>query len=122
MDRVADLVTLVCVVLIAMTVASVRSAHSRVEYSIGWLGAALLLLILSRSETALVWLAGLLGIGDPPLALLLVAFCAFGVVLYRYSIVLSELKDASTALAQRVAILQHRLQSLHETGEPPSGG
>jgi len=38
----------------------------------------------------------------------------FLLVFYRFSVIISELKDANIALAQRVAILQYRLESLDE--------
>jgi hypothetical protein len=120
MDRVFDLVTVLSAALIAMILASVRRSHIRVEYSVSWLVGAVILLVLSRAQTSLQWTAEVLGIRDPPLALLLVCFCVFAVVFYRSSVVLSELKDSHIALAQRVAILQYRLQSLHDEGEASS--
>jgi hypothetical protein len=36
------------------------------------------------------------------------------VVIYRLSVVISDLKDANIAMAQRMAILEFELQSLNE--------
>ena len=52
-----------------------------------------------------------MGLADPPLALLLVIFCVFVVVIYRLSVLISELKDANIALTQRIAIVEFQLQN-----------
>jgi len=105
--------------LLILVLISVRRAHIRVEYSVAWLGAALTLLVLSRYHWLLERLAALLGTADAPLALMLVTGCLFLLVLFRVSMVVSELKDANIALAQRVAILEFRLRSLDEKAQTP---
>ncbi|HSB14750.1 MAG TPA: DUF2304 domain-containing protein [Bryobacteraceae bacterium] len=119
MDRLLNFMTLLSVALIVLVLRSVRRAHIRVEYSVSWLGAAVTLLVLSRSNWALDSIARLLGIADPPLALLLVVGCIFLIVLYRFSTVISDLKDANISLAQRVGILEYHLRNLHENQENP---
>ena len=119
MDRLLDAVTILSAALIVMVLASLRRAHIRVEYSVTWLAAAVSLLVLSRMEPLLDWLAELLGISYPPLALGFISFSVFLLVLYRFSVIISELKDANIALAQRVAILQYQIESLHEEGQTP---
>jgi len=120
MDRLLNVVSVLSAILVVMVLASVRRAHIRVEYSVSWLGAAVALFVLSLSGSSLDRLAGFLGITYPPLALVLVMACIFLVVLYRFSIIISELKDSNIALAQRVAILQYQLESLHEEHRPPA--
>ncbi len=122
MDRLLNVVTLLSATLIVVVLASLRRAHIRVEYSVSWLAAGVCLLVLSRAEGVLVWLAGLLGIEDPPLALLFVSFSVFLLVFYRFSLIISELKDANITLAQRVAILQYELQALYEKGQAQKAG
>jgi hypothetical protein len=112
-----NFMTILSVALILVVLRSVRRAHIRVEYSVSWLGAAVALLIISRSDWALTQVARLLGIAYPPLALLLVVGCLFLIVLYRFSIVISDLKDANISLAQRVAILEFHLRKSHENQE-----
>lgn len=119
MDRLLNFMTVLSVALIVLVLRSVRRAHIRVEYSVSWLGAAVTLLVLSRSSWALDNIARLLGIADPPLALLLVVGCIFLIVLYRFSTVISDLKDANISLAQRVGILEYHLRNLHENQENP---
>jgi len=85
-----------------------------VEYSVSWLLAALVLLVLSRWRGLERQIAAALGLSDTPLALLIVAGAIFLVVLYRFSLIISNLKDSNTALAQRVAILEFRIESADE--------
>ena len=117
MSGLANFMTGLSLLLIVLVLAAVRRAHIRVEYSVSWLGAALTMLVLSRSDAALGRLAALLGIAEPPLALLALVGCLFLLVLYRVSIIVSELKDSNIALAQRVAILEYHLKSVHEKAE-----
>lgn len=114
MEGLLNLLTVISVVLLLLVLFSVRRMHVRVEYSMSWLGAALALLALSRSRTALAYMADALGIESPPLALLTLVGCLFLIVVFRLSVVVSALKDANIALAQRVAILEYRIRCHEE--------
>jgi len=113
MQELLAFTTGMSVAVILLVLVSVRRRHIRVEYSVSWFGAALTLLLLSRWPAALERLAHWLGIGNPPLALLLIVGCLFLVVLFRLSVIISDLKDANIALTQRLAILEYRLGSAH---------
>ncbi len=121
MDRLLNIMTVFSVLLICLVLASVRRAHIRVEYSVSWLIAGLVLLVLSRWSSLQGWLAASLGLNDAPLALLMVAGGVFLVVLYRFSLVISRLKDSNIALTQRIAILEFRLGSLDEKTKAVTG-
>jgi hypothetical protein len=116
MDRLLNLTTGMSVLLIVLVLASVRRAHIRVEYSVSWLAASVIILILSRWRSLLETVASGLGIPYPPLALMMLAGCVFVIIFYRYSLVISRLKDDNIALAQRVAILEYRLQDGSKQG------
>jgi len=111
MDRLLNFTTGMSVLLIVLVLDSVRRAHIRVEYSVSWLLASVVILVLSRSRTLLQATAAQLGIADPPVALMLLAGCVFVIIFYRFSLIISKLKDDNIALAQRVAILEYHLQS-----------
>jgi hypothetical protein len=111
MERLLNATTAISVLLIGVVLFSVRRSHIRVEYSVSWLAAGVILLLLSRSYGALNWIARQLGLADPPLALLLLIFCVFVLVIYRLSVVISDLKDANIAMAQRLAIVEFQLQN-----------
>jgi hypothetical protein len=113
MDRLLNFTTGMSVLLIVLVLTSVRRAHIRVEYSVSWLLASVTILVLSRSRTLLEATAAQLGIADPPIALLLLAGCVFVIIFYRFSLIISKLKDDNIALAQRVAILEYHLQSMN---------
>ncbi|MDX2150607.1 MAG: DUF2304 domain-containing protein [Bryobacteraceae bacterium] len=124
MDRLLYVISLFSVGLIVWILVSVRRAHIRVEYSVSWLGAAVTLLLLSRSHWLLDDLAAALGIYDPPIALILLLLVVFLIVFYRFSVIISHLKDNNIALAQKVAILEFQMQSArnHEKTETAAAG
>ena len=114
MDRLLNVITVWAGILILAVLVLVRRAHIRVEYSVSWLLAGVAVLALARWRGLLDWLAAAMGIGSPPQALLVLAGGVFLAVLFRISLIVSQLKDANIALAQRVAILEFRLESLDE--------
>jgi hypothetical protein len=115
MDRLLNVLTVTSGLLLALVLLSVRRAHIRVEYSVSWLLAAAALLVLSRSRGLLEAAAHKLGLAYPPLALLLVIGCVFLLMFYRFSVIISKLRDDNIALAQRLAILEYHLQSLRDS-------
>ena len=114
MERLLDAVTILSIALIITVLFSVRRSHIRVEYSVSWLAASVILLLLSRSHWLLNWISDRLGLTYPPIALGLLVSCVFVVVIYRLSVVISDLKDANIAMAQRLAIVEFELQNLNE--------
>jgi len=112
MDRLLNVLTVTGGVLLLFVLVSVRRAHIRVEYSVSWLLAAAALLLLSRSRGLVEAAAHRLGLSYPPLVLLLVIGGVFLLMFYRYSVILSKLRDDNIALAQRVAILEYHIRAL----------
>ncbi len=117
MTGLLNFLTGLSVLLIVMVLVSVRRSHIRAEYSVSWFGAALTLLVLSRSNPLLHWVAGILGIPSPPMALMMLVGCLFLLVLFRLSVIISALRDANIALAQRLAILEYHVESAHAEGK-----
>jgi hypothetical protein len=120
MEQLLNAMAIFSIALFVIVLFSVRRAHIRVEYSVSWLTAAVTLFVLSRSSSLLEWLSQRIGITYPPLALLLIASGVFLVVFYRFSVRISDLKDANIALAQRLAILEYQLHATHESKQTPS--
>jgi len=120
MDRLFDVVTVFSLVLIVWVLTSVRRSRIRVEYSVSWLLAGTVLLILAQWRSFDDWVASMLGLPDGFLALALFAGAAFLIVLYRQSLRISGLKDSSITLAQQLAILEFRLEALNEKVQAPS--
>jgi len=96
-----------------MVLFSMRRAHIRVEYSVGWLATAAGLIVLSRLPVVMQYAAVHVGLGsDPPLALFLTAAAVFLIMFFRYSVIVSHLRDDNIALAQRLAILEFHIGHL----------
>jgi hypothetical protein len=114
MDRLLQIFTALSIGLMLVVLRSVRREHIRVEYSVSWLGAALLLFALSLMPAALAQLAQWFGLTQSSEALLLIVLFVFIAVFYRFSLVISALKDNNIALAQRVAILEYHIRQQHE--------
>ena len=114
MDRMLAVMTAFSIILLLLVLVSVRRAHIRAEYSVSWLVAATVLLILSRSPSVLGHVTAWLGVLDAALAILTISGGVFLIVLYRISLVISNLRDQNIALVQRVAILEFRIESLDE--------
>jgi hypothetical protein len=119
MDRLLNVTTVLSVILIIIVLASVRRAHIRVEYSVSWLLAAVAMLVLSRAKPLLDTVRNLTGLPDSPLTLFLLGAGVFLLMFFRFSVIISHLRDDNVALAQRVAILEYHIQSLknHEKQE-----
>jgi hypothetical protein len=119
MDRLLNVTTGLSVILLVMVLISVRRAHIRVEYSVSWLLAAGVMLILSRARPLLDAVRNLVGLPDSPLTLFLLAAGVFLIMFFRFSVIISRLRDDNIALAQRVAILEYHLRDRrnHENQE-----
>src|SRR3954470_19817905 len=112
MESLLHVTTVLSVFLILMILFSVRRAHIRVEYSVSWLLAATAMLLLSLARPVLEFITRRAGIPDTPLTLFLIAGSVFLIMFFRFSMIISHLRDDNIALAQRVAILEFHIQSL----------
>jgi hypothetical protein len=112
MDRLLNVTTVLSIILLIIVLISVRRAHIRVEYSVSWLLAAAAMLILSRARPLLDAVRDLTGLPDSPLTLFLLGAGVFLLMFFRFSVIISHLRDDNIALAQRVAILEYHIQSI----------
>ena len=96
----------------------IRGRRLKERYALLWIVTGLVLLVLSAWRGGLNTIAGWMGISTyPPAILFAVATLFVIVVLLYYSTVLSRLADENTILAQRVALLEARLE-----GQAPAVG
>ena len=114
MDRLLNVTAGLSVVLLIVVLASVRRAHIRVEYSVSWLLAAVAMLVLSRNYTALEFVRRWSGLPDTPLTLFLFIGGVFLLMFFRFSVIISHLRDDNIAMAQRVAIIEYHIQRLRK--------
>ncbi len=110
MERIRVAALVFSLLLLLQIIRAVRREHIRVEYSMAWFGAAVLLLALSISEPTLRWLSLTLGIDDPSLVLVLIAGLLFLFTFFRASVQISDLKDNNILLAQKIAILEWEIK------------
>src|SRR5947208_17194824 len=111
MESLLHVTTVLSGFLILMILFSVRRAHIRVEYSVSWLLAATAMLLLSLARPVLEFITRRAGIPDTPLTLFLIAGSVFLIMFFRFSMIISHLRDDNIALAQRVAILEYHIQN-----------
>jgi hypothetical protein len=116
MERLLHFTTVLSVLLLLLVLVSVRRAHIRVEYSVSWLLAAVATLLLSGVRPVLAAITRLTGIPDSPLTLFLLAGSVFLIIFFRFSVIISHLRDDNIALAQRVAILEYHIQNMRQNG------
>ena len=114
MDRLLNVVNLLSLASLLFVLVSVRRQRIRVEYSVSWLVAAAALFALTFSAAPTNWIGRLLGIPGGPTVLVIMILAAFLVVFFRFTSIISDLKDNNVALAQRVAVLEYLISSLHE--------
>src|SRR5215813_3787608 len=112
MQSLLNVTTVLSIVLLILVLISVRRAHIRVEYSVSWLAAAAAMLLLSRARPALDYITRHAGIPDTPLTLFLIAGSIFLIMFFRFSVIISHLRDDNIALAQRVSILEYHIERL----------
>ncbi|MEA2383971.1 MAG: hypothetical protein QOH72_3942 [Solirubrobacteraceae bacterium] len=79
------------------------------RYALLWLFASAVLLALAVWKGLLTTVAHAIGIYYPPSALFVIAFGFILVMLLHFSLVISRLADQNKVLAQRLGLLQQRL-------------
>jgi len=80
------------------------------RYALLWLFASAVLLALAVWKGLLTTIAHAIGIYYPPSALFVIAFGFILVMLLHFSLVISRLADQNKILAQRLGLLQQRLE------------
>jgi hypothetical protein len=115
----------VAVLICALIFELVRRKHLMERYAILWFCLGVTTLVLAAWKGLLTTLSHAAGIYYPPAALFAVAFLFVLALLLHFSLVLSRLSDQNKILAQRLALLQQRLEEKEsrqgeETSEQPA--
>jgi hypothetical protein len=100
----------VAVIICLLIFELIRRKHLMERYAILWLTAAITVLVLSVWTGLLTTLSHAAGISYLPSALFAIAFLFVLVMLVHFSMTVSRLSDQNTILAQRLALLQQRLE------------
>ncbi len=112
MDQIQIFAILGAALLFVLVFELVRQRRLMERYALLWLLSAATLLVLSVWRDLLEVFAGVVGVAYAPSALFLVAL-GFGLLLLlHFSLIISRLTDQSKVLAQRVGMLQQRIDEL----------
>lgn len=113
--RVSLVASVASILLILVVFELIRSRRLRERYALLWLLTGIVLLVLSAWRGGLNTIARWVGISTyPPAVLFAIGMLFILLVLLHYSTVISKLSDQSTILAQRLALLETRLQEAPE--------
>jgi hypothetical protein len=108
---VSIVATVASIMLIVVVFELIRSRRLRERYALLWLLTGVVLLVLSAWRGGLNTIARWVGVETyPPAILFAVASFFILAVLLHYSTVISKLSDQSSILAQRLALLESRLE------------
>jgi hypothetical protein len=118
--RVSIIAAIATIILLVVIFELIRSRRLQERYAMLWLLSGIIIFVLAVWRSALSRLADLVGIAYPPSALFVLLSFFILVLLLHYSTVISRLSDQNRILAQRLALLQTKLESSQE--ERPSAG
>ncbi len=112
--KVTIAATISSIILLLVVFELIRSRRLRERYALLWLLTGVVLLVLSAWRGGLNTIANWVGVETyPPAILFAVASLFILAVLLHYSTVISKLADQNSLLAQRLALLESRVD---ETG------
>jgi hypothetical protein len=114
LGRVQWVMIIVAVAFLLSVLELIRRRRLKEEYSILWLVAGGVVLILSIARPFLEEIARLLGIFYAPSALFLIAGLIGMVIALHFTMVISRLTDENRALAQRIALLEDAIDRVRK--------
>lgn len=118
-DRLQIVAILVTLALLIFVFELVRQRKLMEKYSLLWLLAALVLLVLAIFSDLLAEFSSAVGIATPSNALFAVAIGFLVLLVLHFSTTISRLTDESKVLAQKLALAEERLHRLDgKTDEP----
>jgi hypothetical protein len=119
--RVRIIIGTISVVVLIITLESIRRTHLQERYALLWVGTGIVILVCVLFPRAVVLLRMLTGMRYTQ-ALTAVTFTFLVLVAFHFSISISSSRSNQARMAQRIAILEERLRNLENGGEPSAGG
>lgn len=117
LDRSILFAVIASVIALLFVLELVRRRRLREEYSLLWLGTAIVMLVVGVWRDLLHGLAGAVGIIYPPnLLFLLAALFLLAIQLY-FSTVITKLTQENKEIAQQVALLRYEVESLRNNAD-----
>lgn len=98
--------------VMAFTFELVRRRRLREEYSMLWLAAGLVLLILSIDSDLITYMARILGIQHPAYSLFVIALFIGMILALHFTLVLSRLTAQNWRLTQEIALIKQKLDQI----------
>lgn len=120
--RVEWVMIVVTLLFIFSVLELIRRRRLKEEYSLLWLLAGVVMLVLTVGRPLLDVLAAAIGIYYAPSALFLVAGLLAMALGLHFTAVISTLTDQNRVLAQRLAILEERVRRSEKVGEERARG
>ena len=112
--RIRIIAILICIFLVAYVFELVRRRYLSEEYSMGWLVAGSMMLILSISDGLLVWVSNLVGATLFTSTLFFFGLLFLVTICLHFSIRISALTNQVRTLTQHMGILHSEKQLLEE--------
>jgi len=110
MDVIKILAIIGSAAVLITVVELIRKGWLKERYSLLWLFAGGILLLLSASRDLLEYVSHVVGIYYPPSFLFLLAFLFLLLISLHFSVVISGLSEKNKKLAQEIALLRQAMQ------------
>jgi hypothetical protein len=107
-------ITLITLAGLAFVVRMVRRSQLQSKYTVLWLGASTVIVLLVAFPTLLVRLSRLLGIYYPPATFLAIAVGVLFLIVVQFSWELSRSADRTRVLAEEIALLRAQVEAVEE--------
>ncbi len=104
----------VSVLFLVAVIELIRRNRLKEKYSILWLFSAMVLLVFSSSVRLLNRTSKLLGIDYPPSFLFLLAFVFLLFIVFHFSTVISMETERSKKMAQKLGLLENKVEQLEK--------
>jgi hypothetical protein len=115
MELKIRLISIICSLLLSILVIDlVKRKKLKEEYSILWISASIILIILSLWKSLIDKFASLIGIAYPPSALFVVLIFLGILFLLHVSLVLSKLSEQNKTLIQKIGMLEYKIKELQK--------
>jgi hypothetical protein len=120
-----DLIKIIAVLgsgsVLVVVIEMIRRGRLKEKYSLLWLFASGILLVLSVSRGLLEYVSFLVGIYYPPSFLFLLAFLFLLLITLHFSSVISGLSEKNKQLAQELALLRQEIERSGRSEEKRDG-
>jgi len=118
MSQVEIIAVVATLLLLILIILLIRRSKLDEGYSLLWMLAGIVLLVLASFRGLLATVSGLLGIYYPPTALFVIGFGFVILILLQFSTVISRLSRRNVELVHKIALLEWKIdQAIQTQGE-----